>query len=68
MQARRAGQGQAGQGRLRQGEVKRGEGKWQQFLFSVHQHPNDFFPRVIAPFTGIIVVVVVVVRYTLNVE
>ena len=35
---------------------ERGErGKRQQFLFSVHHHPNfyDFFLRVIAPFTGI---------------
>ena len=29
-------------------------GKRQQFLFSVHHHPNfyDFFLRAIAPFTG----------------
>ena len=29
-------------------------GKWQQFLFSVHHHPNfyNFFLRAIAPFTG----------------
>ena len=54
----RAGQWASGRDKGgKQGERgERGEqGERQQFLFSVHHHPNfyDFFLRAIAPFTGI---------------
>ena len=45
-------------------------GERQQFLFSVHHHPNfyDFFPKAIASFTGINIAVVValVIRVRTN--
>ena len=48
----RAGQWASGRG---EGASEGSGGERQQFLFSVHHHPNfyDFFLRAIAPFTGI---------------